>query len=777
MTRLTESSPTVTPYSASAASIVPRLWVMTMNWVASARLRSASEKRPTFASSSAASTSSRTQNGTGRTSSIANSRATAVSARSPPDSIDRDCAFLPGGRATISTPVAARSVGSVRSSRAKPPPKSCLKRTSKAVSSARNVVRNWSAISIASSSMSVRVRAIAARRSAPWVSSDVEPGLQVGVLLDRERVRRTELVEPPPQGCQPAGRRRLDRGRRGLPGREDERQDRLELGRLVVPVAGFPGRLGRPTTRGCAASMPAASTRPPAAARRARTPTWPMPASSTRTCSRIASSPSRASRSATSARPDPLVGRPEAFAGGRRGGLRGEEPSAIRRVRRAEIVEDGAGGRLARLGRRSLDGQPLALGQEPRLPFGQGPRFGLGAGDPAFGERRRGLRPGGARLGVPASGVRRRPAGPPAGRAGPAGPPPGPPRSRGPSGRPRARSRRSPWPRARPRPPARSTPPVPDRPRSPPVPRGRPPSPPRERHPPPPDRRHARPPPRHDGRPWPCDSSVRAVSKAALAVTAVVSAASASRSRSAASRSIRPSSAVSRSSSARRSSEPPPRPSEMEIGSATADPSRLTTTHPAGSTGWTSRTPARSGTQAARSRTRRAAPSGSRRMASPRMPPPRRAMSVAEHRLDVVPGATARRDGPGRSRRPASRARRRARRPPRGRPGTPGRPRRGPPRRPPGSSARPGAPRRSAARRPAGRPGRCRAPPPRPAAPRSPRRCLGARPSGHPPRSRPRPTPGSPRRPGRPRTWRPRAPRSRGVSASPASAAARTASA
>ena len=33
MTRLTESSPTVTPYSASAASIVPRLWVMTMNWV------------------------------------------------------------------------------------------------------------------------------------------------------------------------------------------------------------------------------------------------------------------------------------------------------------------------------------------------------------------------------------------------------------------------------------------------------------------------------------------------------------------------------------------------------------------------------------------------------------------------------------------------------------------------------------------------------------------------------------------------------------------------
>ena len=116
MTRLTESSPTVTPYSASAASIVPRLWVMTMNWVWSARPRSASENRPMFASSSAASTSSSTQNGTGRTSSIANSRATAVSARSPPDSIASAWGFLPGGRARISTPVDRQVLGSVSDS-------------------------------------------------------------------------------------------------------------------------------------------------------------------------------------------------------------------------------------------------------------------------------------------------------------------------------------------------------------------------------------------------------------------------------------------------------------------------------------------------------------------------------------------------------------------------------------------------------------------------------------------------------------------------------------
>src|SRR5580765_6849180 len=59
-----------------------------MNWVWWARLRSASAKRPMLASSSAASTSSRTQNGTGRTSSMANSRATAVRARWPRDDLD-----------------------------------------------------------------------------------------------------------------------------------------------------------------------------------------------------------------------------------------------------------------------------------------------------------------------------------------------------------------------------------------------------------------------------------------------------------------------------------------------------------------------------------------------------------------------------------------------------------------------------------------------------------------------------------------------------------------
>ena len=103
-------------------------------------------KRPTFASSSAASTSSSTQNGAGRTSSIANSSATAVSARSPPESIASACGFLPGGRAVISMPVVARSAGSVSESFAKPPPNSCWNRASNASSSAANSCRcsTWS---------------------------------------------------------------------------------------------------------------------------------------------------------------------------------------------------------------------------------------------------------------------------------------------------------------------------------------------------------------------------------------------------------------------------------------------------------------------------------------------------------------------------------------------------------------------------------------------------------------------------------------------------------
>ena len=221
MTRLTESSPTVTPYRASADSMVPRLWVMTMNWVRSASSRRASVNRPTFASSSAASTSSSTQNGAGRTSSIANSSATAVSARSPPESIASAWGFLPGGRAVISMPVEPRSSGSVSDSRAKPPPNSCRNRASNAISRAANVVRNCVEISVSRSAISARVRAMASRRSRSWASSVSSRSLSAryssmanGFAAPSSWKRRRSVARRPGVGASTAGTSAAQRGAR-----------------------------------------------------------------------------------------------------------------------------------------------------------------------------------------------------------------------------------------------------------------------------------------------------------------------------------------------------------------------------------------------------------------------------------------------------------------------------------------------------------------------------------------------------------------------------------
>ena len=61
--------------------------------------------RPTFVSSSGASTSSSTQNGAGWNWKIPISSDNAVSAFSPPESSSMFCSFLPGGGATISMPL------------------------------------------------------------------------------------------------------------------------------------------------------------------------------------------------------------------------------------------------------------------------------------------------------------------------------------------------------------------------------------------------------------------------------------------------------------------------------------------------------------------------------------------------------------------------------------------------------------------------------------------------------------------------------------------------
>ena len=69
---------------------------MTINCVCSDSWRKYCAYRITFASSNAASTSSRITNGADLTFNIAKSKAMALSARSPPLSKDKCCSFLPG---------------------------------------------------------------------------------------------------------------------------------------------------------------------------------------------------------------------------------------------------------------------------------------------------------------------------------------------------------------------------------------------------------------------------------------------------------------------------------------------------------------------------------------------------------------------------------------------------------------------------------------------------------------------------------------------------------
>ena len=206
--------------------------------------------RPTLASSSAASTSSSTQNGAGRTSSIANSRATAVSARSPPESIASACGFLPGGRAVISIPVVDRSFGSVSESRANPPPNSCWKRASKATSSAANVVRNWVAIRTSRSAISERVRSDRVAQVLVLGLERLEPVADAcGTRRRRTGSRRRARGYRRRSDGQAARRRRLAGGRLGGPAR-DEGLERAPRGPRPRPpsssrVVRRPGPSGR----------------------------------------------------------------------------------------------------------------------------------------------------------------------------------------------------------------------------------------------------------------------------------------------------------------------------------------------------------------------------------------------------------------------------------------------------------------------------------------------------------------------------------------------------
>ncbi len=132
-----------------------------------------SRKRPTLASSRAASTSSRKQNGTGLARKRAKRSATAVRARSPPDSSERLWARLPGGCAMMSMPVVVMLSGSVTMSSAEPPANSVPKYSRKERFTSRMVAPRSCSMTPSSSSMISCRLAMAPRRSAAWLWRNV----------------------------------------------------------------------------------------------------------------------------------------------------------------------------------------------------------------------------------------------------------------------------------------------------------------------------------------------------------------------------------------------------------------------------------------------------------------------------------------------------------------------------------------------------------------------------------------------------------------------------
>ena len=110
-------------------------------------------KRSTLLSSSAASISSRRQNGEGFKFWIAKRSEMAVSAFSPPDNCIMFCSFFPGGCAIIRMPASNMSSSSISSSVAFPPPKSSLNTTSNSSEIFPNCSRNCFLMESSSSSM------------------------------------------------------------------------------------------------------------------------------------------------------------------------------------------------------------------------------------------------------------------------------------------------------------------------------------------------------------------------------------------------------------------------------------------------------------------------------------------------------------------------------------------------------------------------------------------------------------------------------------------------
>ena len=155
----------VIPYSLSAEAIVPRLCVITINCVFLVRLCRYFANLSTLESSSAASISSRRQNGDGLRFCIAKRRHIAVNAFSPPESCIMFCNFLPGGCDMIVMFASRISASSSNSMLPLPPPKSCLNTLSNSILISANFSVNRSRIPVSSSLITPISLSLATMRS------------------------------------------------------------------------------------------------------------------------------------------------------------------------------------------------------------------------------------------------------------------------------------------------------------------------------------------------------------------------------------------------------------------------------------------------------------------------------------------------------------------------------------------------------------------------------------------------------------------------------------
>ena len=142
---------------------------MRMNCVSLERSRSRSRKRPTLDSSNIASTSSNTQNGVGETRKSANTSATAVKLRSPPESKTSPCSRFPGNLASISIPLSIGDSSSESSNLAEPPLKRRENISVNSVLTALKVFRNSSRMTASSSVINFSMSWIASFRSEDWL--------------------------------------------------------------------------------------------------------------------------------------------------------------------------------------------------------------------------------------------------------------------------------------------------------------------------------------------------------------------------------------------------------------------------------------------------------------------------------------------------------------------------------------------------------------------------------------------------------------------------------